>query len=940
MTTKGRTMRVLLAVMLLAASTASATKIWVHKGGSDGSSGADSAHAFVTIQHAVDGAGPDDTVLVCAGTYNEAVVSQDAGTSGSPITLMGYTGQTVIITGGSAAAVAYEGRSLRIVHDYWNVQNLTVKDNNAANNGYTRYSGVEFGGDHINARRIRVILDGVIPSVLTRGDDGYRGLYIWGQYVTLDSSFVRGAVQGIIAFGSSADGGVRHQTLRADTVWQTNMNNLFLGGTGGVAGVEQAVLVEHCVLDTAGEDNIHFANNGSAGYSNSGILVRSCFLGNARENGVDMKSCEQTVTIENCYIVNSRGDDADAGDDDWGGAGIELGAEDVCRYGIIRHNVIHGNHSGSKMYPGFHIFNNTFSNNSHSYRGFNSTSADYSGVSTDNVAENGEWKRLVNNIFYDEGGASNRWTLEIIKANAGNIEIDHNLYFVNGDSARFQTNYPSDWTNPDTYTGIVAWKAALTAAAFSGWVGKDAHSLAEDPLLADVPAQPGAYDSDWDFSLGAGSPALGAAKALTTAAGSGTGSTALVVTDPYYFRDSYGIAGITGDSIVIGEESPVGVSSINYATATLTLTSARTWTPGDSVWLYRSGAALVDMGATFSTSAAPPPPPPPTAYDTVSLSWNTITHNVTVTEDTRLELTDLQRQSVKVILKNPSGFSVAWDDTITWLTDQPTTKPGAVSVYEFTRGSDNHVYGEVKGGEINGTGSYSSLTGSPYDNTALRDILNAFEARIAALEDSIGLYDPPVATGDSITTAKGNGGSLTFAHRCFGDNRLLVVSISATWASVTGVTYNGDALALAESREYAGYGAFTYYIVAPDTGTHDVVVSMAGSVDVVATAVGLTGINQSSPLANEIDAEGTSTTPSVTVSSAAGDWVLDCVTWDIDGAASVTPGAGQTQLGQDTQGGNCGHAVSWKSGAASVTTSWTIGASKDWSIVGVSINRL
>jgi hypothetical protein len=937
-----------LLALLLFVSTANSATYWVHKSGSDGAAGTDSAHAFITIQHAVSVAAAGDTVLVCAGTYGEAITSQASGTAGAgnEIALVGYPGQTVIITGGTAATVAYQGRCLLISHDYWVVRNLTIKDNKAADDGYTNYYAAEFSGSHITVTRLRVLLDGNIPTVLTHAvvNAGYRGVYPHGQYFTMDSSIVRGAVQGITAFGESWQGGVRHHTFRADTVWQTTQNNVMLGGGGGVVGVEQAVYMAHCVLDTAGEDNIQFANNGVVEKSNSGILIQSCFLGNAQENGVDMKSCGATVTIENCKIVNSHGDDANANvevvDDD-GGAGIELGAQDICQYGIIRHNILHGNHSGSKMYPGFHIFNNTFSNNSHSYRGFNSTAGTYAGVVTDNTAEAGEWKRLINNIFYDEGGASNRWTLRIIKANASNFELDYNLYFVNGDSSRFVTNYPSDWTNPDTYTGLAAWKTAMAASAFSGWVGKDAHSWASDPKFVDVPAHPGAFDSGWDFTLDSGSPASGAAKALTTASGTGLGSTALIVVDPYYFRDSYGIAGIVGDSIIVGDENAVGISSVNYSTATLTLTSARTWSPGDSVWLSRSGVKLADLGAMFTPpSVAPPPPPPPTTYDTLALSWNTVTHNVTTTTNTLLELSDIQRQGVRVIVKNPGGFAVAWDDTITWLTDPPSSKPGAVSVYELSRGSDNHVYGEVKGGPVSGSSSYSSLTGNPYDNTALGDILSAFEARISALEDSLNIGTPPIVTGDSVTTAKTTGASLTFSHRCFGTNRLLVVSVSATWTGVTGVTYNGVALTAAETRQYSGFGSFVYYIVAPDTGTHDVVVSMAGSVDIIATASGFTGINQSTPIAGAVTAEGTSATPSITVSSATGDFVLDCVGYNIDGASSITATGGQTQIANTTQGSYCGHAVSTKAGAASVTNSWTINITREWAVVGLSINRL
>ena len=308
-------------------------------------------------------------------------------------------------------------------------------------------------------------------------------------------------------------------------------------------------------------------------------------------------------------------------------------------------------------------------------------------------------------------------------------------------------------------------------------------------------------------------------------------------------------------------------------------------------------------------------------------------------------MSNVQRTGITLFLKNPSGYKVSWDDTVSWKTSQPPVIPGAITWYTFARDTANDVYGELKGSSAGSAASayFSSLLGSPYDNSRLSAILTAFDARLDVIEDSLNIGDAPTATGDSVTTAKGTGGTLTFSHRCFGTNRLLVVSTSATWGSISGVTYNGDALTCQTDsmyREFSGFASGIFYIIAPDTGTHDVVVSFSGSLDAVATACGFTGVNQTTPFNGASEAEGTSTGPSVAVGSASGDFVLDCLTWNIDGAATATVGADQTQRGQDTQGSYCGHAVSTEAGAASVTMSWTIGASKEWSLVGISINRL
>lgn len=61
----------------------------------------------------------------------------------------------------------------------------------------------------------------------------------------------------------------------------------------------------------------------------------------------------------------------------------------------------------------------------------------------------------------------------------------------------------------------------------------------------------------------------------TTASGSGSSSTALVVVNAAAFR--------AGDTIKIGSNANVVANAINYATNTLTLASAQSWSSGDAV---------------------------------------------------------------------------------------------------------------------------------------------------------------------------------------------------------------------------------------------------------------------------------------------------------------------------------------------------------------------
>lgn len=122
-----------------------------------------------------------------------------------------------------------------------------------------------------------------------------------------------------------------------------------------------------------------------------------------------------------------------------------------------------------------------------------------------------------------------------------------------------------------------------------------------------------------NFNLQAGSPAIAAGTYLTTANGSGTTSTSLVVTDASYFQDGYGLTNaystVSPDCISVTTVSNhVCITAVNYSTNTLTLASAISWTSGDHIWLYSKSdgvqvltGSAPDMGAFPFTNPSPAP---------------------------------------------------------------------------------------------------------------------------------------------------------------------------------------------------------------------------------------------------------------------------------------------------------------------------------------------
>ena len=192
---------------------------------------------------------------------------------------------------------------------------------------------------------------------------------------------------------------------------------------------------------------------------------------------------------------------------------------------------------------------------------------------------------------------------------------------------------------------------------------------------------------------------------------------------------------------------------------------------------------------------------------------------------------------------------------------------------------------------------------------------------------------------DAVTSARVGGvTSLTISHTCSGANRVLRTGVS--WAgfaiTVTGVTYAGAALSSIGSRVDAddNTGIHIWRRIAPATGANDVVITMSAScTDIVCGNISFTGADQTTPDGAFNSAIGNSTTPSVVITSATGEIVMDTLDYAEVGAA---PGAGQTEQWDSSTGAAINGAGSTEAGAASVTMSWTI-TSAGWVTGGAAV---
>ncbi|MDG1893656.1 MAG: DUF4347 domain-containing protein [Fuerstiella sp.] len=196
-----------------------------------------------------------------------------------------------------------------------------------------------------------------------------------------------------------------------------------------------------------------------------------------------------------------------------------------------------------------------------------------------------------------------------------------------------------------------------------------------------------------------------------------------------------------------------------------------------------------------------------------------------------------------------------------------------------------------------------------------------------------------VAVDASSSGSASSQASVTVSHATSGENRLMLVSVATDphGESVASVTYNGVSLSPVGAEEDAGAHsrAEIWSLTAPDTGTHDVVVTMTGTgyFGVNVGVMTFTDVDQTTPLANFSNAFGSSTSASTTVTSATNDLVFGVV--NSHNGAAATPGTGQTEYFDlvESQSNSSGTV---EAGAASVTTSWTVN-NDDWTVAAVSI---
>jgi len=185
------------------------------------------------------------------------------------------------------------------------------------------------------------------------------------------------------------------------------------------------------------------------------------------------------------------------------------------------------------------------------------------------------------------------------------------------------------------------------------------------------------------------------------------------------------------------------------------------------------------------------------------------------------------------------------------------------------------------------------------------------------------------------TTGSGTGVStLTYAKTiAAGNNRLLVVGVTAQDKAISSVTWNSLALTQFTIGTRNSMRVAMYYRALGSSAsptTANVVVTLAGGTDTFSGAADYSGVWQTPPMQSPAANQAKSTTPNVTFTSVALHKAVSLM-----GAIAANPtanGAGQTQYWSFS--GSHSNRATEKNGAGSVTMTHTLSANEDWVMLG------
>lgn len=215
--------------------------------------------------------------------------------------------------------------------------------------------------------------------------------------------------------------------------------------------------------------------------------------------------------------------------------------------------------------------------------------------------------------------------------------------------------------------------------------------------------------------------------------------------------------------------------------------------------------------------------------------------------------------------------------------------------------------------------------------------------KLGNVERALGYALIGAVTFDAVSTGSADPTSVTFSHTTTTSADRFILGGIHTFAngseagSHTSYSYAGAALTgIVNAVKNNSNGMVSLWgRTAPATGANNCVASGISGYAIWAMAITFYDVNQTTSYSGNTSTTGNSSGPSLAVTSTVGAIVADymCHT---DGTTTPTVGADQTS--RFSHAGNPRGNGSTEAGAASVTMSWTLDATRQWSYAAVSVD--
>lgn len=191
--------------------------------------------------------------------------------------------------------------------------------------------------------------------------------------------------------------------------------------------------------------------------------------------------------------------------------------------------------------------------------------------------------------------------------------------------------------------------------------------------------------------------------------------------------------------------------------------------------------------------------------------------------------------------------------------------------------------------------------------------------------------------------------TLSWSHTCAGSDRILIVAPvllgdAPPTHDIVSITYNGVALTKVDDQDSTGVHVEMWYLVAPATGAHNIVITHDGTFTTswcLGIAKSFTGVDQTSPIVTSGKASDTGNAVTVSLTSTDATDMLLSLAGKYSVGDNVVDGASQTETLHDTVdagwGLEAGFGYKQSSGGGSQALNWTWTDSNDGAEIAVAL---